>query len=158
MREMIMRRWCDECWHEGQLQNEASFTYTMGVVQGESRPALKVLELCEDHNKLAVDLMDLLKEIGQLPDFTQAKKTPASSTPAVPQLACPVCGMAMAKTSLIGHVWSKHRTDRRPDQPRNCPTCGEFIDNGTGMSAHRRSSHGFDALADALAGVKGYKP
>jgi hypothetical protein len=159
MREMIMRRWCDMCYAEGALQQEAEHTYTVGIVSGEGRPALKVLEVCEVHNKTAVELMDLMKEIGQLPDL-RAKAEPVKPVLAatdIPTKECPVCGTGVPRNTLVQHVWTRHREDEKPAVPTVCPECRMPIDNGSGMSAHRRSVHGHSALDEALSGVKGYK-
>jgi hypothetical protein len=156
MREMIMRRWCDVCFAEGQLQQEAAHTFTVGAVVGEARPALKVVETCDVHQKMVADLMELLNGIGQIPEFKKAA-LPAAPVLTHPAVECPICRMDVGRNTLVAHVWNKHRTDARPPTPKTCPECGERFDNGTGMSAHRRSIHDFDALADALGGVKGYR-
>lgn len=163
MREMIMRSWCDACYADGELQQEAVKTYTIGIVSGENRPALKLLELCDTHDKIAQDLIHLLSEVGQLPDIKKPVGRPpsevvhqASSSKIVD---CPVCGEGISRGGLVAHIWAQHRPgETKPVYGPACPECRVEYDTGQGLAAHRRAEHGFDAVAEALDGVKGYKP
>jgi len=162
MREMVWNKWCDACYSDGQAKVAALHTFTVGAVVGETRPGLKVLELCEQHGKLVTDLQALMAETGQLPDFAAAKPKPApvaTSTPYAHRLTvCPICRGEYARNGMVSHVWRAHRTDQRPDYQGRCPDCGEDQFTGAGLAAHRRTAHGYDALEDALSGVKGYTP
>jgi hypothetical protein len=159
MRELIQKCWCDQCWHEDHLQQEATATYTIGLVAGEQRPSLKILELCDTHNKLAVDLMDLLKDIGQLADLKpRAVRLPSAAAPVEPpRKACPICRRDVQANVMVNHIWTNHRTDERPPTLTVCPECRKTVATGQGMSAHRRTAHNYDAVLDALSGVKGWK-
>jgi hypothetical protein len=162
--EMIIHRWCDMCWHEGQLQQEATFTYTVGIVPGEVRPGLKVLDLCETHNKYAIDLLDLLAGTGQRPELPVAPKNPVGR-PRLGEEAkrerghkqCPVCHHEVASNILVAHIWTRHRRgEKRPPMPKVCPICREHIPSPQGMAQHRRHIHDIDAIQDALSGVEGF--
>lgn len=171
MRELVMRKWCDACYADGEIQEPATTTYTIGAVSGETRPALRVVELCERHDKVATDLIHLLSGIGQLPDFAQKTQKPlsainegkqgrpfTSAENAARTMPCPICDIGIVRSAMINHVWSQHRTDPKPVYGTTCPDCRAEYDTGQGVAAHRRSEHGFDALADALSGAKGYHP
>lgn len=163
MREMIWNHWCDACYADGQLQQEATHIYTVGIVTGEEvRPGLKVLELCDMHDKLATDMQALLAEVGQVPDFKAAME--ARKGRPIDNIArrvgmkdfveCPVCRQNIVKSSLITHVWGLHRRgDERPAHGTICPECRARYTTGQGMAAHRRAEHGFDSLAEALKGA-----
>lgn len=159
MREVVMLSWCDGCQLEGALRTEATHTWTVGAVAGESKPALKVLELCDIHNKVIADLMVLLADVGQTPQLAPAPKPlgrpriyePVDLTP------CPVCRTELNPGSLIGHVWTHHRKDKRPPAPKQCPDCGAGFNSAASCGTHRKSVHGFDPLDFALSGVKGFR-
>lgn len=167
MRELILKVWCDICALErvsGGLDIvvnvEAQHTYTMGAVVGESRPALKVVELCDTHNKVATELIELLNQLGQTPDVAPKQSAPAPARPpsfptsdnAKRLVPCPCCRVEVARNTMVAHVW-RHRPDKRPELHLQCPTCRERAANPAGLAAHRRQAHDFDALADALSGV-----
>jgi hypothetical protein len=59
----------------------------------------------------------------------------------------------VGRNTLVAHVWARHRTDARVDLKGICPECKMRVETNTGLSAHRRSTHGWDALLDALSGV-----
>jgi hypothetical protein len=158
MRELILKVWCDVCALERLGDHmEAQHTYTVGAVSGESRPALKVLELCDTHNKLATDLMELLAQVGQTLAAKPARQAPPPEerqpTNAQRLVACPACRLEVARNAMVAHVWRHHRSDSRPDHHLICPTCREVTSSPAGLAAHRRNVHGFDAVADALSGV-----
>jgi len=157
MRELVLNKWCDTCYLEEEAKVPVAFTFTAGVVLSENRPELKVVELCERHSKPFTDLQALLAKIGQTPDVPA--KAPAQPS-GYPQrlMVCPICRAEYARNGMVSHVWRAHRTDKRPDLNGRCPTCREQQDNGAGLAAHRRITHGYDALQDALSGVKGYQP
>jgi len=161
MREVVVMRWCDACQQEDMTKTPATSTFTIGAVAGESKPALKVLELCERHEKLITDLQLLLREVGQQPEMaptaTRAQHSYASSG-AAEQVLCPVCQASVTRQALINHVWNRHRTEGRPEAPKVCPECRVSYPSPAGCGVHRRMAHGYDPLAEALAGVKGYRP
>jgi hypothetical protein len=74
-----------------------------------------------------------------------------------PTKSCPVCKRQIKNNILVAHIWQEHRSDEKPAIPKICPECREQIDTGQGMTQHRKAAHGYDAVADALSGVKGYK-
>lgn len=154
MREMVMNRWCDSCFLESEAKVLAVSTFTVGACTGESRPALKVLELCERHAKMIQDVQALLAVTGQTPELLP--KAPVAARP-VNMQPCPVCQRETPRNAMVAHVWRHHRTDERPNYGVTCPTCHEQQESGAGLASHRRITHGFDALADALSGVKGYR-
>lgn len=167
MRELILKVWCDICAMErGEdglqlpMHMEASHTYTIGVVAGEARPALKLLEVCDTHNKVATELIDLLAQVGQTPDMPTVKPAARQAQPlseaqgaAKRLVPCPACRLEVQRNTMVSHVWRHHRKDSRPDLHLTCPTCREKSANPAGLAAHRRQIHDFDALADALSGV-----
>lgn len=167
MREVRVLSWCDFC-HLDNEQTEADHTYTLGIVAGENRPALKVLEVCELHSKPITELVALLATIGQTPDLkpkpaaAKAVGRPKEDAPRNAQgqlLAdCPVCGQTRARNGMVSHIWQAHRPDPKPQAPTRCPECGERSANTQAMAQHRRVVHGYDALADALSGVPGFTP
>lgn len=157
---------CDLCHLENE-RVEAPHTYTIGVVAGENRPALKVLELCDTHDKVATELMALLATIGQPPDLKAKPAAANIGRPPLdvprgadgrPQGDCPVCGQTMARNGMVSHIWQAHRPDTKPPAPTRCPECGERPGSPQAMAQHRRVTHGYDAVADALAGVPGFTP
>ena len=153
MREVVVMAWCDACALED-AKTAAVSTFTVGIVAGESRPALKLLELCERHNKLIVDVQLLLAEVGQAPDVKPAKQPAAVGRGLV---ACPICDKEMTRNGLVGHIWSQHRQQERPAPPTTCPDCGQAFSGAAGCGNHRVYTHGWDPVADALSGVKGYR-
>jgi hypothetical protein len=160
VREVVVMRWCDAC-HQEDTKTAASSTFTVGIVAGESRPALKLLELCERHEKQIVELQLLLQEVGQTPDVPPRPAAPTADryarSSASEPVSCPVCGKGMTGAGLLGHVWGQHRTDERPDPPKVCPECRLEYNTASGCAVHRRNAHGFDPVAEALSGVKGYR-
>lgn len=160
MREVVVRAWCDACWQDGEQRTPSTRTYTAGIVSGETRPGLKLVELCDVHDKMAVDLMALLADIGTVPDLKPKPKTPepVSNSGATRLVPCPVCHIDVQRNGLVSHIWSNHRSDEKPVYGTLCPECRTQYDTGQGLAAHRRSVHGYDAVAEALSGVKGYKP
>ena len=159
MRELVLNKWCDICYLEEEAKVPATLTLTAGMVVGENRPELKLVELCERHSKPFTDLQALLAQIGQTPDVP-AKVAPVKQEGSYAQrlMVCPICRAEYARNGMVSHVWRAHRTDKRPETKGRCPTCREQFDNGAGLAAHRRIAHGYDALQDALSGVKGYQP
>jgi hypothetical protein len=161
MREVKLLTWCDMCWDDGMIQTAAEHSFTIGIVSGESRPALKLLELCETHSKTIVELQELLVGVGQLPELDKKRGPgrPPVSEPVRehPTKSCPVCKRQIKNNILVAHIWQEHRSDEKPAIPKICPECREQIDTGQGMTQHRKAAHGYDAVADALSGVKGYK-
>lgn len=159
MRETVIRAWCDACWQDGEQRTPSTHSYTAGIVVGETRPGLKLLELCDMHDKLALDLMALLADIGTVPEFKVKSKAPEPVVQYAMSktVSCPVCNTGLTRSSLVNHIWSNHRTDNKPNVGTVCPECRTEYDTGQGVAAHRRFEHGHDAVAEALAGVKGYK-
>lgn len=152
-REVIIASWCDRC-DALERKTAATHTYTIGIVKGENRPALRVVELCDDHDPMLADLFDLLAK-NSIPLDPDALK-PAAPSPAPARRdreECRVCGAEVARSSLITHVWTQHRAgETRPAPPVRCPECRKSIPPA-GMSMHRNRAHGVSALDEAYSGL-----
>jgi hypothetical protein len=179
MREVITRidTYCDVCQLEADEREEvvrepATDTFTVGVMIGEGRPTPKVLDLCGPHAKIIADLKSLVDQVNQLPGdrpkvatSKAAPKLAAVRAPGISgpeywtrEVPCEVCHHQVQRNNLIQHIWNNHRSDRKPATPKVCPECGKGFTSSQGCAAHRRSDHGYDPVAEAYAGVKGYKP
>lgn len=163
MKEVIVKAWCDACWLDGEQRTPSAHTYTTGMVGGESsRPQLKVIELCDMHDKIATDFMALLSEVAAVPDFNKPAAPKAAPPPVKynsgKRVDCPVCHEEFTTGGLVGHIWSLHRPgETRPVMGTVCPDCRAEYDTGQGLGQHRKAEHGWNAIADALSGVKGYR-
>ena len=158
MRETVVNAWCDACMADDEIREPAAYTYTIGIQQGETaRPPLKVLELCEIHNKLISDLMMLLEETGQIPDVKAAPvkvtrdRRGADTLESNPPMECPIpdCDKELRRNSLTNHIWSQHLggVGTKKAQPAKCPTCGERAEQ---MMMHRSAAHGYGQLQEAI--------
>jgi uncharacterized protein YbaR (Trm112 family) len=159
MREIEIKAWCDRCWADGERREPSAGQWTMAVISGDvAHPSAKVLDFCESCAKDVAALAELVALSNTLPSKAAKAPEPQHRSPAKFRMVpCPVCRNEVNRSSLVGHVWSQHRTDRRPEMPLTCPDCRETYDSGQGIATHRRLAHGFDAVVDALTGVKGYK-
>jgi len=162
VREVEIHAWCDACWDDGETRTPSVGPWTVGLLAGDDgqRPALKVLDLCEPHGKEVADLLELAHLVGQPPTGARAAAAPARQ-PALPlqatrTVSCPVCQVRVKRNTLVGHVWKQHR-GQRPEFPGHCPECRAEYPTGQGLASHRRLVHDYDALSDALSGVKGYR-
>jgi phage FluMu protein Com len=155
MRELIIRAWCDRCESLGNERTPAEHTYTIGIVKGETRPAPRVIELCDECDA-AIDWLPKLMadfSIPLDPKAPIAKPTtqPAASVP-TDRVVCKVCGSEIGKSAIVSHVWAKHKPGQsKPEHPNKCPDCGMV--NATGMGQHRSQAHGWSPLADAYRGL-----
>jgi len=148
-REIIVASWCDRCQAIDDRKEPATHTYTIGLVKGETRPALKIVELCDAHDPMLADLFDLLAKNAIPLEPAPAKRAPAD------ELACRICGKEFtARTSVTQHVWTVHRPGqtRGGNQPARCPDCREAYEPD-GMRMHRSRSHGYTALDMAYEGI-----
>ena len=151
-REIIVASWCDRCQAIDDRKEPATHTYTIGLVKGETRPALKIVELCDAHDPMLADLFDLLAK-NAIPLEPPAKRADPAD-----DLVCRVCGKEFtARTSTVSHVWNIHRTDTTraeamQAQPSRCPECREPF-SPEGMRAHRTRAHGWTALDEAYSGL-----
>lgn len=157
MREIVA--YCDKCWADGERREPSKGQRTLAIAVGDQpHPTPKVLDFCEPCLK---DIDALGELVAGSVIFPTRAVTTAPSTHSAPSkvrtVPCPVCQVSTPRASLVSHIWSRHRTDIRPDAPTACPDCSETYDSGQGMATHRRVAHGYDALTDALSGVKGYK-
>ena len=162
MREVIIQEWCDYCWQDGEARVAATRTFTIGVADGEvPSPPLKLLQTCEPHSK---DVSDLLTVLTQTAGLTDAPVTPAAPKPASVRKApsqqpieCPGCGETKNGTSsLVTHIWAMHRGETRPASPTVCPDCG-LEDTAKNVGQHRKLTHGYDQIAEAMTGIKPFK-
>lgn len=157
-REIVRLSWCDRCDAEDR-KTPATHTYTVGLVHGETRPAPRVLELCDEHDPILADVFDLLAK-NSIPLDPNAKAAKPAPSPAAAvtyrggsRIECDVCGVAMARSSLVNHIWSQHRPgETKPEPPRVCPDCRTPFDPA-GMSMHRNKVHGYSAVDEAYAGL-----
>lgn len=165
MREVVFLSWCDLCNREGRGRVEATETYTIGIVRGENRPALRVLEVCDGCKLIVTELLAVLAENSAPVDPNVLKGKNGKLKPAVEPSAiepvelgrltvgesgvCRICNRAMHKSSLITHVWSVHRREDKPPTPTICPECGETYDKPNAMGAHRARAHKTSALVEA---------
>jgi len=156
-RELIIKSWCDRCQALGNDRTEARHVYTIGIVKGETRPAPRVIELCDECDAELDWLPKLVADFSIPLDPKHPMAAPAKP-PAAPysgdRVVCRVCDKELAKTAILGHVWAKHRPGQdRPIPPTVCPECRTVFDNGTGMWMHRSAMHGVTALDEAYKGL-----
>jgi len=156
MRELIIRAWCDRCESLGNERTEAKHTYTIGIVKGETRPAPRVIELC-DACDAEIDWLPKLMADHSIPLDPKAKPAAPLQPPAAPlgtdRVMCRVCGRELVKTAIVGHIWSQHRRgEKRPAPPSVCPTCREDFDV-QGMTMHRVLQHGYSPVEAAYEGL-----
>jgi len=163
LREVEIHAWCDACWAADETRTPSAGPWTVGLLAGDDgqRPALKVLDLCEPHGKEVADLLELTHRAGQPPTGARAAAAPVARQPALPltatrEVSCPVCQVGVKRNTLVGHVWKQHR-GQRPEFPGRCPECRAEYPTAQGLASHRRLVHDYDALSDALSGVKGYR-
>jgi hypothetical protein len=152
-REVILASWCDRC-DALERKTPATHTYTAGIVKGENRPALRIVELCDEHDPMLADLFDLLaKHSIPLDPAALRPAEPARPAARSERQECLVCGEPIAKGSLVVHIWSQHRAgEERPASPARCPECRKpFAPQGMGI--HRNRLHGYSALDEAYAGL-----
>jgi hypothetical protein len=157
MRELIIRAWCDRCESLGNERTEAKHTYSVGIVKGETRPAPRVIELCDECDAAIDWLPKLLADHSNPLD---PKARPAAAPQSAPAATlqgdreiCRVCGRELGRSALIGHIWSQHRRgQKRPPPPSVCPECREVFEI-QGMTMHRVLQHGFSPIEDAYKGL-----
>lgn len=174
MRELVLVKYCDTCYREAiaqdpdshPMQTPATREFSIAAIEGDTKPTPKLIDVCDVHAKPYDDLILAIAQIGQMPTPAKEKELmakkplppPTYTSPSKRHFVhCPVCAQGVNRSSLVGHVWAKHRTDQRPDAPTQCPECKAHYDSATGCAAHRRMAHEFDALAEVLSGVKGFK-
>jgi hypothetical protein len=155
-RELIIKSWCDRCESKGVLKVPAEHTYTIGFTAGESRPALRVIELCNACDA-EIDWVPKLLADNSIP-LDAPKITPPTLSDAPPptqysnRVACRVCGKTYPTTTIAAHVWGMHRhAESRPKQPNKCPECG--VVRTSGMAQHRTTAHRFSAIDEAYRGL-----
>jgi hypothetical protein len=152
VRELIVRAWCDRCEALGHSRTEAKHTYTIGIVKGETRPALRVVELCDECDSAEIDVMIKMVADHSIPLEPKAPAKPIGPALSTDRVECLVCHGTMNRSSLVGHIWSQHRAgEKRPQQPAKCPECHKPFDEGMGM--HRSRIHGWSALDEAYVGL-----
>lgn len=150
-RETVVLRWCDPCMLDGKGRVEATHTYTVGIVEGESRPQLYLLEVCDEHDTAVLDLRKVVTDSAPVPPREQ----PAAPVRVNPQTECRVCGATISRGGLVGHVWSAHRRGQQRAEPgmTKCPECRQNFDTSLRMHGHRKAEHGRTQLDDAYEGL-----
>lgn len=166
MQTIEIRQWCDFCYADGEQLTPAAVTFTLGLVEGETRPVLRVLQACEPHSKPVHELRELGLKLGKLDEANKLASAgrPPSKIPADPDrptrgpdtapTQCPLCQIeTTTRSALVTHIWSTHRRgEPRPQIPRVCPECGKDYPSSN-MASHRKT-HGVDAVEVALAGAR----
>jgi hypothetical protein len=168
MKEIIIKKWCDMCWLDGEQRTASTQSWTVGILAGENRPIPRVVETCETHGKVIGDLLELTGNLELLPtsgEQASAKVVPNTGRPprsvdgeyAGVRMECPACHVEYSKSSLALHIWTRHQHQPgRPPQPTNCPDCGEYLESAGAMGMHRRGVHGYDPIEEALQGLPGF--
>lgn len=153
MRELIVRAWCDRCEALGHPRAEAKHTYTIGIVKGETRPALRVIELCDECDSTEIDVLAKMVADHSIPlEPKPQQSTGQSSGASTDRIECLVCHGTLNRGSLVGHIWSQHRAnEKRPQQPAKCPDCHKPF--AEGMAMHRNRIHGWSAVDEAYEGL-----
>jgi hypothetical protein len=157
MREVIFKAWCDRCESLGQPRTEALHTYSIGIVKGETKPAIRVIELCDACDSAEVDILSKLLATHSIPLDTKSAAIPAAPArhtggydPSAKQ-ECRICNRDYSVSSLAQHIWAVHRGQPKPPpQPTRCPDCGITI---PGMGQHRSQAHGWSAIQEAYKGL-----
>ena len=154
MREVQVLRWCDACGQEEEPRRTPSVvTLTIGIAEGETRPPLKAVDLCAEHDAaLIAPLRALLEEVGQTPALDPAAASAAARRPPSKDPgACRLCDRPFAAMgALVGHIYSAHAPGReRPDLPLTCGVCGRASASAYGARMHRTQTHHISALDDA---------
>jgi hypothetical protein len=165
MREQRILIWCDACAAQsgddaGDLTLvEATESFTVGITQGEERPTLKLLELCEPHFKeLLAPVISMIGQTGQVPELATKSVGPLPRTgtrkiyPSGEATVCRICELSSSSmSSLVSHIWAKHNKEPRPEVSTVCVECGEEFGSPGGARMHRTMTHNFSALDEAYA-------
>jgi len=124
----------------------------VGIVKGENRPALRVIELCDECDSAEIDVMIKMVADHSIPLEIKPPAKPTGPMSATDRVECLVCHGHVNRGSLVGHIWSQHRPgEPRPQQPVKCPDCHKpFTD---GMAMHRNRIHGWSAVDEAYQGL-----
>lgn len=149
MREITTTLWCDE--HAGKAERvAATVTRTIALDNAASYE----VDLCAECNDEIVGrLAKLVTTHGRAPDSTLSRVRPARVSQQEPT-ECPICDngrLFFNKKSAVDHVWKVHVQLARPTQPKKCPDCEYPHESGVAMSRHRRVSHNYDPMTEALA-------
>jgi uncharacterized C2H2 Zn-finger protein len=149
---MIIRAWCDRCESLGNDRTEAKHIYSIGMVKGETRPAPRVIELCDECDA-AIDWLPKLLADHSLPldlKHPAVVPTPAAKAPSYDpgsKETCLICDTPYHKSSLAQHIRAVHRNGLVQEQPLKCPDCG--LVKQSGMGQHRSQAHGWSAITEA---------
>lgn len=168
MREVVLYKFCEFCWMDGETKEPATESWTLGMAPGEvTNPPVKVLDVCEKHHAImsliqqAHTFSSVTPRVGVAPPTAKAPEPVMQRSPRPIELPaqspCPVCSAVLGKGSVLGHVWSQHVGRKRPEAPTTCPECGEEYEHPTACGAHRKARHGHDPLDEALMNVPGYR-
>jgi hypothetical protein len=163
MQELRILRWCDVCHKESGAFVEVTNVFVISVsAPGVGRPLVRKLEVCEQHEKLPVELREMLRQCGTSPGeepprtveqpalFVEDKpKRPGQSPSEQRHMLCKFCGEDLQRGSMAEHLIILHHA-RRIKQPAKCPDCSAKHELAQSMVTHRRRAHGYDSI-DALA-------
>jgi hypothetical protein len=163
MREFTTLKFCDLCWEESETKVPGITTFTIGVTEGETQPALRLLECCEAHVETFQFLRGLMNRLGKFdryntsapPAFAMAAATgPGSRGPRGPNQGttpvepCPVCGSVMTRSGIVMHMWNLHLIPlgvEKPPAPTSCPDC-DFEGSATAVGVHRVTKHKYNVI------------
>lgn len=149
--------WCDRCWARDETRVPSAGEWTVAAIEGNNaHPTPKILDFCEACATEVKELAGLVFESPILPNRHKLV-APVMLSTKLRTVPCPVCRVEVNRASLVGHIWANHRTTARPAMPLTCVECGATYESPQGIATHRRLTHGYDAVVDALSGVKGYK-
>lgn len=169
MQELRIYRWCDVCHAEkGQTEATERYSVAIGLPDGR-RMTPRLVETCEQHGKPFREMKELVAQVGILPKGEETKPTPVPKPRPEPaeedekpkkprypsQVAydastdtCPLCGVELKRSSLVGHLIGAIHDAKPITQPKKCPDCGERFEGAGAMGMHRRRAHGYDLVVE----------
>jgi hypothetical protein len=153
-REVIIKAWCDNTAAHSDTKVESDSTLVLTV--GAQPPS--ELDLCaECEGALYTPLAKVLADAGRAPTDVGPPRVrvgghPQKAAKNVEQWTCPECHEDMNISSGLGHVWRKHLAGvDRPEQPTECPECGQHFPRAASMGMHRATKHRWNPRDEALA-------
>lgn len=157
MQELILQTYCDHCFDTDESKIEDPIEGRTIGVDVPFRGVLRI-DLCgTSYKELVAPLAELLAE---LPVMAGERRPEPATLPfgEGESFDCPYCMFSdTGRPGIIGHLWQVHTKSKRTGRyavPSKCPECGTPAGGNQGMSAHRRTAHGYDPLAEALKATK----